>query len=278
MQFIKFLISLTVFTIFFLVLNNFVFIKQKQEAPTDTFFQVSTIDALLAGAYDGFINFAELKRHGDFGHGTFDALDGELIALDGKFYKANYDGIVTEVEDTETSPYANIVKFVADTHYERSKLKDFAKLQSYLDRKLKKKNYFYAIKVHGNFRKLKLRSVPKQSKPYKALSEVISKQSIFNLQKNMPGTLVGFYSPKFTSGINVPGYHFHFISDNKKVAGHVLDFELLRDADIDIDLINYFKLKLPLSMAYADANLNLDRSKDLNKVEKNQEENYGKTK
>jgi len=51
-----------------------------------TLFQTSTIDALLEGEYDGDISFAELEERGDFGLGTLEALDGEMIALDGGFY------------------------------------------------------------------------------------------------------------------------------------------------------------------------------------------------
>jgi len=50
-------------------------------------FQTSTLQALMAGVYDGDLTFQALARHGDFGLGTFEALDGEMIALDGAFYQ-----------------------------------------------------------------------------------------------------------------------------------------------------------------------------------------------
>ena len=55
-------------------------------------FQASTIGALLDGAYDGDLTFAELAEHGDLGLGTLNGLDGEMIALDGEFYRADVDG------------------------------------------------------------------------------------------------------------------------------------------------------------------------------------------
>ena len=61
-------------------------------------FQASTIAALLEGAYDGDLSFAELAEHGDLGLGTLNGLDGEMIALDGRFYRADVDGSVTEVD------------------------------------------------------------------------------------------------------------------------------------------------------------------------------------
>ena len=61
-------------------------------------FQASTIGALLDGAYDGDVTFAELAEHGDLGLGTLDALDGEMIALDGRFYRADVDGGIHPVD------------------------------------------------------------------------------------------------------------------------------------------------------------------------------------
>ncbi len=55
----------------------------------DTLYQVSTLSALLEGVYDGETTFAELKPHGDFGIGTFNALDGEMICVDGHTYQAS---------------------------------------------------------------------------------------------------------------------------------------------------------------------------------------------
>ena len=62
--------------------------------PKDQLTQVSTIDALLAGAYDGVMNTSEFKNYGNFGLGTFDKLDGEMIVLNGDVYQARYDGKV----------------------------------------------------------------------------------------------------------------------------------------------------------------------------------------
>lgn len=67
-------------------------------------FQISTIDALLDGAYDGDVSFAVLREHGDFGLGTLEACDGEMIALDGEFFQAAADGTVRRVADEERRP------------------------------------------------------------------------------------------------------------------------------------------------------------------------------
>lgn len=238
-----------------------------RQKPQDTLFQFSTIDGLLAGLYDGELSIKELKKHGDFGHGTYHALDGEMFGLDGKFFKVNYDGSVTKVKDEETTPFANVVFFETDFTFNPRRIVDFDNLQEYISSDLKEPNYFYAIKIHGNFDSIKVRSVPKQDKPYKDLKIVINKQSLFDY-KNISGTLVGFHNPSYIKGINVPKFHFHFLSDDQKKGGHLLAFNGMNGGKIEVDQIKNFAIKLPSTNGFARANLRKDRSKELNKVEK----------
>ena len=58
----------------------------------DQLTQVSVINALMIGRYEGVMPIAELFRYGDFGVGTLDHLDGELIVLDGRAYQVRGDG------------------------------------------------------------------------------------------------------------------------------------------------------------------------------------------
>src|SRR3954468_15558624 len=74
-------------------------------------FQASTIGALLDGAFDGDLSFDELAEHGDLGLGTLNRLDGEMIALDGRFYRADVDGAVSEVEGAARTPFAVVTRF-----------------------------------------------------------------------------------------------------------------------------------------------------------------------
>src|SRR3954447_20830451 len=74
-------------------------------------FQASTIGALLDGAYDGDVTFADLAEHGDLGLGTLNALDGEMIALDGDFYRADVDGRIHPVGTEERTPFAVVTRF-----------------------------------------------------------------------------------------------------------------------------------------------------------------------
>ena len=94
-----------------------VYINLQKNAPAtdhDTLYQVSTIDALMQGVFDGVQPVGELKRHGDFGIGTFDALDGEMIVLDGVVYQAKADGRIYPVKDSATTPFATVTHFTKD--------------------------------------------------------------------------------------------------------------------------------------------------------------------
>ena len=74
--------------------------------------QVSLLQGLTYGDYYGSITVSRLKELGDTGIGTFDALNGELIMLDGTVYRAAYDGTVEAVADEETIPFSNVTFFL----------------------------------------------------------------------------------------------------------------------------------------------------------------------
>src|SRR5262249_23485397 len=79
-------------------------------SPT-TLYQVSTVNALIAGLYEGDIDVKTLVSHGDFGLGSVKGMDGELIAIDGKFYRIAPDGKMNLIADHETTPYAVVAFF-----------------------------------------------------------------------------------------------------------------------------------------------------------------------
>ncbi len=207
-----------------------------------TLFQSSTIAALLGGSYDGDVTFSELAEHGDFGLGTFNALDGEMIALDGKFFRAAIDGTISEVAPAEQTPFAVVIEFDPDTSF-KTQQTDQAKLLEEIDRHLNTEFSCYAIHIEGRFRSVHARSVPRQSKPYRPLTEVIGDQRIFDLS-DVDGTMVGFRFPHYSSGINVPGYHLHFIDSSHTSGGHVMDFEI-EHGRVKIDHSNELHMELP---------------------------------
>jgi len=184
--------------------------------------QVSTFDYFASGHYDGFVPMTELQQYGDFGLGTFDRVDGEMVEVDGNVYQVQADGKPHLASKAALTPFANVTFWkLAPTIAVKSGL-TIAQLESQIDQTAPDQNIFVAIRVEGDFQTLKLRSEEPATKPYPLLTDFLKGQIIFNF-KDIRGTLVGIRSPAFSKGLNVVGYHFHFISDDRQAGGHVLD-------------------------------------------------------
>ncbi|ABN56758.1 MULTISPECIES: acetolactate decarboxylase [Methanoculleus] len=234
-------------------------------ADRDTLFQVSTIDALLQGTYDGSMTFDELARHGDFGIGCGDRLDGELIGVDGEWYLIRVDGRAYPVDGDATTPFAAATFFDSDMTVAIDEPMNLAALESRVQAELPSKNLFYAIRVDGTFPHLVTRSVPAQEKPYPRLADVTANQTVFTLE-NVTGTAVGFWTPDLAEGINVPGYHLHFITDDRTAGGHVLDM-ILAEGTVQVDTTMNFTMALPSGGDFLTVDLSGDLSEDLEQVE-----------
>lgn len=232
----------------------------------DTLVQVSTIDALIQGLFDGEVSFGKLKTLGDFGIGTLDNLDGEMLALDGRFFQIASDGVVREIPDQIETPFSAVTFFNSDKTLALGKTESLEALQRRLDEALPSTNLFHAIRVTGTFPTISLRSVPRQDPPFVTLPEAVKHQSIFKLE-NVRGTLVGFRCPAYVKGINVPGYHFHFISEDRKQGGHLLDCTLAEGAAA-IDTLENFKMLLPGDPGFLKADFTTHDAKALESVEK----------
>lgn len=234
-------------------------------------FQYSTINALMLGLYDGEMMLKELKEHGTFGVGTINRIDGEMIILDGEFYQIDSEGELHLLDETTKTPFAVITDFDREKTTSFDHEMNMDQLTTYLDEEFtnENKNNFYAIKIEGIFEYVKARSVPEQKKPYPPLADVTANQPIFEFQ-NETGTLVGFWSPDYISGINVPGYHLHFITDDKSSGGHVLDL-VVTDATVEVDSLTGFQIELPQHENFANANLTETEPEEVEKVEGDQD-------
>lgn len=187
-------------------------------------FQASTVSALLDGAYEGDLSFAELAREGDTGIGTLNGLDGEMIALDGKFYRADVHGNINRIEPDERTPFAVVARFAADRELVIDRPLDLAALEDILDQD-RSRAPVAVYRIEGSFSSVKARSVPRQEPPYRSLSEVVSDQNVFELGP-ADGFLVGFRFPVWAEGVEIGGYHFHFIDRDLSRGGHLLDLVL----------------------------------------------------
>jgi acetolactate decarboxylase len=232
----------------------------------ENLYQVSTIDALMQGVFDGVEPVGELRKHGDFGIGTFAALDGEMIVLDGKVYHAGSDGKISVVPDNATTPFATVTYFDRDISVRTGAPMNFSAFSSTMGEKLPSQNMIYAVRMHGTFPAMKVRAIPPQNKPYPTLTEAAKNQAVFSYT-DATGTVVGFYTPTFFRGLNVAGYHLHFISDDRNTGGHILDFTVPANTTVEYDITPGFTMALPTSGPFTGVDLTKDLSGDLVKVE-----------
>ena len=230
-------------------------------------FQYSTLGALLGGLYDGELTFGELAGQGDFGLGTLNRLDGEMVALDGTFYRVGTDGRPHRLADDARTPFAVVTRFRADRTAPLPAGLSLAALTAHIDGLIANRNVPQAIRIDGTFPTLKLRSVPAQTPPYRKLAEVIEDQVVFSLS-DADGTLVGFRMPAYFAGLNVPGFHFHFLSRDRSRGGHVLGLEA-GSGTIALAPLADVSLRLPDAVpGFAALDLAGDTAADTDKVER----------
>ena len=192
---------------------------QGREA-SHTAVQTSTIAALLDGTYDGEVTIGELLEAGDLGLGTRDALDGELVILDGEAWQCAAD---ESLEAPDPLPHADLLAL----------LEEHAPPDTGCD----------AIRVDGRFSRVHARSVQRQEPPYPPLADVAEQQVEWTFE-NVEGTVVGFRFPRSAAGVEVPGHHLHFIAEDRSCGGHVLECDL-EAGTIQVEAVDGLRLELP---------------------------------
>lgn len=217
--------------------------------PQVSLFQLGNASALFAGAIDGDMNYRQLKKKGSFGLGTFNGIQGEMVAVDGHFYKIGLKGVTTPVDPNWKTPFVELVHFSPAPAFHLGGVANYAQLKPLLTAKMDNKNVPYALQVKGTFTYLKLRS----RSPRIALQKNNPIEETYTAE-NISGTLVGFWFPDYLFNLTVPGFHFHFISKDKKLSGHVLD---LQSANllVSIDKINKIELQFPQTEIYKKAEI-----------------------
>lgn len=190
----------------------------------DTATQLAPFLYILSGNYDGVTTVAQFKAAGNLGIGTFQGLDGEAVLLDGIVYQVKGDGSVVIPDDTTLMPFGTCTLFDDDIRQTVRNVASFEQFSAALENSFSDRQVFYAVKATGRFNTIRVRSCDKQEKPYPPLAEATRHQHEYTYS-DLRGTLVGFWTPPFVPGaIGVPGFHLHFISDDRTRGGHVLDF------------------------------------------------------
>ena len=239
------------------------FLSGKREA--NSVYLSTPINALVEGLYVENITIGDIRRHGNFGLGTFDYLDGEMVILDGRVYQVRSDGNVYSIADDEHSPFACVTFFKPDTFDDIGDASSLPDLLKTLDSLIPSRNMLYAIRVDGEFEYVKCRAVPR-SENYRPLVEATKDQPIFEFH-NVKGSLAGFYTPSFMESLNAPGYHVHFLNEDRSRGGHVMECSL-KSVRIGIQHVPRLDVGLPDTLDYLTTDLTRNISKDLDKAEK----------
>ncbi len=232
--------------------------------------QVSLLQSLTLGDYNGSVSVRQVKEKGDIGIGTFDRMNGELIMLDGVVYRALAGGNVEAVSDEETVPFCDAAFFETDDTETAENIESFTLLLERLDEKVRRigENRFYVIRIDGIFREMNVRSIYAQKKPYRPLVKVLETDQTFSDYKNTEGTVVGLYCPVYMKDLNAVGWHMHYISRDRTKGGHVLGLNI-EHAEISWSYKNAFSMVLPDSEMFAGFDFSVDQSEDIRKAETN---------
>ncbi len=215
----------------------------RPQAHRHELFQTSTIAALLAGAFDGDVSLSEILQHGDLGLGTLNGLDGELIIIDGEAWKASADCTLIPVPGSWRTPYAVVARFSPGPPVTIRGPLRFLALGEAVGHRLKDTTRPVAVRIDGRFEHVRVRSVPKQRRPYPTLAEALGQQRVSDLHE-VPGTMVGFGFPDTLDGIEMIGWHLHFATNARTRGGHVLDFAL-RQGVAYLDDASRLQVELP---------------------------------
>ena len=228
-------------------------------------FQASTIGALLDSAYEGDVTFTELSQHGDLGIGTLNGLDGEMIAVDGAFYRADAGGSVDEVDPAERTPFAVLTWFEPTVELNVEGPLGHGELIALMEDHLPAGTVACAVRIDGAFDLVHARSVPRQEPPYRPLSEVVGTQTVFDL-RDVEGTMAGFRFPDYSEGLEVSGYHLHFVTADGTRGGHVLEAQPLR-ATVRIDVSTDLHVELPSGVELSNAHASRQLHQALERAE-----------
>ena len=216
-------------------------------------YQTSLMSALIDGVYEGNMTIAELLEHGDFGLGTFNDLDGELVAFDNEVHQLREDGSARVASMDQKTPFAVMTNFRPTISGELMTALDKRDVQGLIDKLVDSPNLFCAFRIDGRFEHVETRTVPRQTKPYRPMLQAIERQPTYRFEETV-GTMVGFRCPAYVQGINVAGFHVHYITDDRRGGGHVLDYRVL-EGKLEVAKISKLRIDLPQTEHFQQATL-----------------------
>lgn len=222
------------------------FFTIKGQGHMNSIYHYSILDALRNGSYYGDLPVSQLSKKGDFGLGTYNYLDGEMVVLDGVFYRVSSDGLVRKAELERKVPFASVTLFKADSEFEITDITDVGALQDAILKKLPSLNRPYAVRIDGIFKTITVGAAYKVDESLTTgLAELMKTRPLFR-KENISGTMIGFYTPPYGSSIDLSPFHFHFISNDRTYGGHLISAEFSPiKVKVSLDEKSGYEIELP---------------------------------
>jgi acetolactate decarboxylase len=230
------------------------------------FTQISLFSVLLGGRYGGTVGVAEVKKLGNMAIATMDRLDGEVQMIDGVVYQACADGHVRLPGDGETIPFGTVADFRPEQELKLDGIPCYEQFEEKMKAICPGEDFPLAIRLTGLFSFMKVRTVRRQDQDGVGLAEAAKDEAVFEW-RDIPGDLIGFRLPGYVAGVNAPGWHLHFMDEERRHGGHVVNFTL-SEGNLSFCHANDYHIRLPDAPdAFAGLDLNRDWSGDLKKAE-----------
>ena len=232
-------------------------------------YQVSTLQALALGYSRAVLSAGELLAEGDTGLGTFEDVNGEMIVMDGHCFRADQDGNVTEIPPETGVPFAAVAKLYGEQEFLLKDMPDISYIRAELTRKIEERfglNSMHVVRIDGVFEKVDARSEAPYRSHHISLKEILGQNQKAFIFENIRGSLVGVYFPDYMDGINMPGWHLHFLSEDRTIGGHVFDV-CIREGTAKVDKITIIYINLPKEAAFDTYSLKQDLQEEIKSVE-----------
>ncbi|MBQ6756756.1 MAG: acetolactate decarboxylase [Oscillospiraceae bacterium] len=232
-------------------------------------YQISTLQALALGYSRAVVTAGELLREGNTGLGTFEDVNGEMIVLDGHCYRADEDGAVTEVAPDTGVPFAAVARLTGEQRFSLGAMTSLNAIREELTRKIEERfglNSMHVVRIEGVFDKVDARSEAPYRSHHVSLKDILGKNQKAFIFENIRGSLVGVYFPDYMDGINMPGWHLHFLSEDRTKGGHVFDVSLREGAAL-VDKITNIEIDLPKEAAFDTYSLKQNLQEEIKSVE-----------
>lgn len=232
-------------------------------------YQVSTLQALALGYTKPVITVGELLKHGDTGLGTFEDVGGEMIMVDDNCYQADENGDVNEASDDTGIPFSSVSVLQGKREFDLENVEHIDELKTKLDLKIEEDfglNSMHVVRIDGDFERIDARSESPYKSQHIELKDVLKEtQKSFSFD-DIKGTLICIYYPDYMDGINAPGWHLHFISEDRTKGGHVFEIKM-RSGKVRLDKITRVEIQMPTEPSFDTYSLKQANGDDIKKVE-----------